>query len=257
MTTSEQNHLYFGQVRHARYQPKPHRLNYKVFSALFDVDDIDAGTLGQKLRWFSLNRFNLFSFHVKDHGAKDASPLRPFIDQLLAEKTLAAPDKILMLCYPRILGYAFNPITVYYCLYGERIGAMVYEVRNTFGEDHIYVACLKENTKETAVLHSRDKVFHVSPFIGMAAQYHFSTALPDQQLRLVIRETEQQAPLLVASFVGQRRSFDDATLLKAFFQYPLMTVKVMLAIHYEAVKLIFKGVGLAKRPKRPQNRISY
>lgn len=257
MTSINNNHLYFGQVRHARYKPKPHRLNYRVFSALFDVDDIDAGTLGQELRWFSLNRFNLFSFYLKDHGAKDTSPLRPFINKLLAEKSLTSPDKILMMCYPRILGYAFNPITVYYCLYGENIGAMVYEVRNTFGEDHIYVACLKENSTETAGLHSRDKVFHVSPFIGMTAQYHFSTAVPDEKLRLVIRETEQQAPLLVASFVGQRQPFTDATLVKAFFKYPLMTVKVMLAIHYEAVKLIFKGVGLAKRPKKPQNRISY
>ncbi len=257
MTPSNHNHLYFGQVRHARYQPKPHRLTYRVFSALLDVDDIDAGRLGKTCRWFSLNRFNLFSFYTKDHGAKDASPLRPFIDQLLAEKALAAPQQILMMCYPRILGYAFNPITVYYCLYDGQIGAMVYEVRNTFGEDHIYVACLQESDAETAVLHSRDKVFHVSPFIGMTAQYHFSTSLPAEELRLVIRETEQGAPLLVASFIGQRQPFNDATLVKAFFKYPLMTVKVMLAIHYEAVKLVFKGVGLAKRPKKPQNRISY
>ena len=257
MNPGLQSCLYFGRVRHARYQPKQHRFTYRVFSALLDVDAIDDASLDKNLRWFSLNRFNLFSFFTKDHGAKDASPLRPFIEAMLGEKGLAPPDQMMMMCYPRILGFAFNPITVYYCLYDGKIGAMVYEVRNTFGEDHIYVACLDENTAETPNLHCRDKLFHVSPFIGMEAQYAFSTQVPDAQLRLVIRETQNQLPLLLASFVGQRRPLSNHTLLRAFFQYPLMTVKVLFAIHYEAGKLIFKGVRLSKRPKAPKNRVSY
>ena len=253
--------LYFGRVRHARYQPKKHRLNYAVFSGLFDVDEIDAGLEARALRLMSVNRFNLFSVHHKDHGAKDGSALRPFIEEVLAARALPAPDQILMMCYPRLLGWVFNPITAYYCLYQhngqEQIGAMVYEVRNTFGEDHIYVACLDDTTAETATLHRRDKLFHVSPFIGMQAQYHFSTALPDDNMRLVIRETEAQEPLLVASFTGQRRRLSDATLVAAFFKYPLMTFKVLIAIHYEAGKLVLKGVRLTKRPAKPENRISY
>jgi DUF1365 family protein len=253
--------LYFGRVRHARYQPKKHRLNYAVFSGLFDVDEIDAGLEARALRLMSVNRFNLFSVHHKDHGAKDGSALRPFIEEVLAARALPAPDQILMMCYPRLLGWVFNPITAYYCLYTDgaapRIGAMIYEVRNTFGEDHIYVACLDGQSTETANLHSRDKVFHVSPFIGMAAQYHFSTGLPDETMRLVIRETEAEAPLLIASFTGTRRALSDANLVRAFLKYPLMTVKVLIAIHYEAGKLIFKGVSLKKRPSPPETRISY
>jgi DUF1365 family protein len=253
--------LYFGRVRHARYKPKKHRLNYAVFSALFDVDEFDSGFGDERPRLLSVNRFNLFSVYQKDHGAKDGSALRPFIEGLLAKKAMPAPTRILMMCYPRLLGWVFNPITAYYCLYQhngqEQIGAMVYEVRNTFGEDHIYVACLDDTTAETATLHRRDKLFHVSPFIGMQAQYHFSTALPDDNMRLVIRETEAQEPLLVASFTGQRRRLSDATLVAAFFKYPLMTFKVLIAIHYEAGKLVLKGVRLTKRPAKPENRISY
>lgn len=259
--TTFKSALYFGHVRHARYQPKKHRLTYAVFSGLFDIDEIDAGFDGSALRLMSVNRFNLFSVHHKDHGAKDGSALRPFIEDVLARRALPAPEQILMMCYPRLLGWVFNPITAYYCLYSDgdkqRIGAMIYEVRNTFGEDHIYVACLDGQNSDTANRHSRDKVFHVSPFIGMQAQYHFSTTLPDDAMRLVIRETQDKAPLLIASFTGARRALSDANLLRAFFKYPLMTVKVLIAIHYEAGKLILKGVSIKKRPSPPKSRISY
>ena len=106
------------------------------------------------------------------------------------------------------------------------------------------------------VLHERDKLMHVSPFIGMQARYHFSTARPDERLRLVIRETQDNAPLLVASFVGRRVALNDAQLLRAFFTHPLMTVKVLVAIHYEAAKLFLKGVPFIRRPEPPQRRHS-
>ena len=248
------NALYVGEVRHARYRPKKHRFSYRVFSAFLNIDDIDEGTLGLKL--FSVNRFNLFSIRRRDHGAKDGSALRPFIEGLLNEANIAKPDSIHILCYPRMLGFAFNPLTVYYCLAGDDVTAMVYEVRNTFGDDHIYVVPLAGQSHETLVLHERDKLMHVSPFIGMQARYHFSAAKPDDALRLVIRETEDKAPLLVASFFGHRRPLSDAGLLHAFFTHPLMTVKVLVAIHYEAAKLFLKGVPFIKRPDPPQRRHS-
>ena len=248
------NALYVGEVRHARYQPKKHRFAYRVFSALLNIDDIDSGTLGLKL--FSINRFNLFSIRQRDHGAKDGSPLRPFIEGLLAEANIAKPDEILILCYPRMLGFAFNPLTVYYCLAGDIVTAMVYEVRNTFGDDHIYVVPLDDSSNETPILHERDKLMHVSPFIGMQARYHFSTAKPDDTLRLVIRETQDGKPLLVASFYGRHKPLSDRALLRAFFTHPLMTVKVLVAIHYEAAKIFMKGVPFIKRPDPPQRRHS-
>lgn len=248
------NALYAGQVRHARYRPKAHRFAYRVFSTFLNVDDIDADRLG--LRLLSIDRFNLFSIRRRDHGAKDGSALRPFIETMLREAGITAPQQIFMLSYPRMLGFAFNPLTVYYCLTDHNVSAMVYEVRNTFGDDHIYIVRLDSAADETPLLHSRSKKMHVSPFIDMQADYHFSAPLPGAQLRLVIRETQDNAPLLVASFVGQRESLSDRALLKAFFTHPLMTFKVLVAIHLEAAKLFIKGVPFIRRPEPPQSRHS-
>ncbi len=254
MQSATHNALYFGQVRHARYRPRTHRFAYRVFSALLDVDDIDADRLNMRL--MSVNRFNLFSIRLRDHGAKDGGPIRPFIEKLLHEAHIAPPKRIEVLCYPRMFGFAFNPLTVYYCHDADGISAMVYEVRNTFGDDHIYVVPLVGHKKDKLHLHCRDKLMHVSPFIDMQATYHFSTASPDERLRLVIRETQDNAPLLVASFVGTRRALTDGALMKAFLTHPLMTVKVLVAIHYEAAKLFLKGVPFIKRPEPPQRRHS-
>lgn len=254
MTQARGNAIYFGEVRHARYRPRTHRFRYRVFSTLLNVDDIDTGSLG--LRLISVDRLNLFSVRTKDHGAKDGSKIRPFIEKLLAEAGVDTPDNIEILCYPRMFGFAFNPLTVYYCARGNEITAMVYEVRNTFGDDHIYVVPLSGQNKDTLHLHCRDKLMHVSPFIGMQANYQFSTARPDDDLRLVIRETQNDLPLLVASFVGKRQALSDRSLAVAFLAHPLMTVKVLVAIHFEAAKLFLKGVPFFKRPKPPQRRHS-
>lgn len=254
MHPNPKNALYVGHVRHARYRPKAHRFDYRVFSTFLDVDDIDAKQL--HLQFLSVDRYNLFSIRKRDHGPKDGSNLRPFIEGLLEEAGLAAPSRIFMLSYPRMLGFAFNPLTVYYCLNGPDVSAMVYEVRNTFGDDHIYVVPLTDNTSETPLLHARDKKMHVSPFINMQTRYHFSAELPDADLRLVIRETQDQAPLLLASFVAHRRQLTDTTLLRAFITHPLMTVKVLVAIHLEAAKLFIKGVPFIRRPKPPESRHS-
>jgi len=106
------------------------------------------------------------------------------------------------------------------------------------------------------LLHNRDKLMHVSPFIGMQATYHFSAEPPDDNLRLVIRETQDEKPLLIASFVGRHYGLTDSALFKAFIKHPLMTVKVLVAIHFEAAKLFLKGVPFIKRPEPPQRRHS-
>ncbi|MGB0342070.1 MAG: DUF1365 domain-containing protein [Parvibaculales bacterium] len=250
---SAQSCLYFGTVRHARYRPRRHRFTYRVFNIYADIDALEAGALNSTL--FKYNRFALFSLRARDHGAKDGSSIRAFVDKLLQQGGIARPDKVMMLCYPRLLGYAFNPITVYYCFTEGRPCAMIYEVRNTFGDDHIYTIACPDGIAD--IKHSRDKLMHVSPFIGMAATYHFSTATPEQNLRLVIRETEGSDPLLVASFVGQRRALNAGNLISAFVRHPLMTLKVVLAIHFEAAKLFVKGVPFIKRPVPPKSRISF
>lgn len=252
--SGQANALYVGAVRHARYQPKTHRFGYRVFSAYLNVDDLDNHRLGLKL--LSVNRWNLFCVRTRDHGPQDGSKLKPYLNALLAEAKTRPADEIYILCYPRMFGFAFNPLTVYYCFEGGQISAMIYEVRNTFGDDHTYVVPLHGQSRDTLTLHCRDKRLHVSPFMGMQARYHFSTAAPNERLRMVIRETQDDKPLLVASFSGQKKPLTDGALLHAFLTHPLMTVKVIVAIHYEAAKIFLKGVPFIKRPEPPTQKHS-
>lgn len=212
---------------------------------LLDLDRIDE--VAQKSNLFSHNRFNLFAFFDRDHGYQDARALRGYVDDYCKAQDLERPDNVYVLCYPRILGFVFNPLSVYYIVHQEKLVAILYEVRNTFGEKHVYFSKLSDQSEYG---HSHDKAFHVSPFIGMQAQYFFSTTLPQDEARLVIRETERNAPLLITSFVGTRVPFSDRSLLLACLRYPLMTLKVIFAIHFEALRLFLKGVMFIKHPKK-------
>ena len=144
---------------HERFQPFSHRFTYKVFSAFLDIDRIDE--LSARLWLFSRNRFNLYSFHDKDHGPRDGTALRPHVERLLtAANASFEPANIRLLCYPRILGHVFNPLSVYYCYDAANVlRALIYEVRNTFGEHHSYVAPIAAGENSgTGVRQARDKL---------------------------------------------------------------------------------------------------
>jgi DUF1365 family protein len=226
--------IYVGHVVHQRHRPKKHHLRYRVFSLLMDLDDLPALN---RLRWFGHNRAALFSFRDADHG--DGGPLRDWVAEQLAANGLPTPGRIRLLCYPRILGYVFNPLTVWYCddAEGQPI-ATIYEVHNTFGERHTYV--LPSATPEQAA----DKAFYVSPFIDMDCRYEFRLSQPEERIRVAINETQDGEPLLYAAFIGEQRPFTDATLAKLFFSHPLMTLKVTAGIHWEALRLIAKGIRI-------------
>lgn len=247
---TEAGALYFGDVRHRRLKPVGHRLRYRVFSMLLDLDRLDE--LDRGLRLFSRNRFNLFSFHDRDHGHGGPADLAGHIRATLAAARISADGRIRLLCYPRILGYAFNPLAVYYCEDGEgRLAAILYEVRNTFGGRHSYLIPVEAGPAGGAVRQAADKVFHVSPFMEMETRYEFRLAPPGERLAVAIRQSDREGPVLFASFSGKRRPLDDGTLLAAFFRYPLMTVKVIAAIHVEAVRLLMKGLRLRKGAPDP------
>ena len=131
--------IYRGAVMHARYRPARHRLEHRVFALLLDLDEIDA--IARTVRGFARNRLGLLSFHDRDHGAADGSSPRAWVETALAKAGLAeAASRIEMLCFPRILGYAFNPLTLYFCRRtDDTLGAVLYAVRNTFGERHAYL----------------------------------------------------------------------------------------------------------------------
>ncbi|MEQ8745541.1 DUF1365 domain-containing protein [Pyruvatibacter sp.] len=248
--------LYFGRVMHARTRPTEHRFSYSVFSMLLDIDALQQTARRSAL--FSLNRFNLFSFHERDHGARDGTPLREHIVSLLNDAGLDEPGQIKLLCYPRILGYVFNPLSVYYCYSQDgELTALVYQVHNTFGDTHSYVAPVTASEKHGRIVRqSRDKHLHVSPFVGMAASYSFALDDPAQTIGVHIREADEDGSFLLATFDGTARSFTTSRLVQAFFRYPLMTVKIIGAIHFEALRLWLKGVPYFARPAQKPPRSS-
>lgn len=250
--------LYFGEVMHERFKPFSHRFTYRVFSAFLDIDRIDD--VARRTRLFSRNRFNLYSFYDRDHGPRDGSSLRRHVERLLKEAGQTfEPVQIRLLCYPRILGHVFNPLSIYYCYDPDgEIGALIYEVRNTFAEHHSYVAPVtSDEAAETGIRQSRDKLFYVSPFIDMKARYNFTLRRPDQRLHVLIRETTDGSDLLLACFTGKRRDLTGRNLMIATMKFPLMTFKVVAAINFEALRLWLKGAKFITRPAALNPPISF
>jgi DUF1365 family protein len=245
--------LYPGEVMHARLKPFGHRFSYRVFSLLADLDRLDE--LGRMSPLLSVNRANLVSLHEKDHVERPGETLRAFADRLLAGARLEQPAaRILLLSYPRILGYAFNPISVYFAY--DAAGcllALIYAVRNTFGERHTYVACIEAGELTPAgVRQTRRKLFHVSPFIGMEARYRFRILPPGRTVRLRIHETEQDEPLLSATFSGNAAPLTTASLAACLLKIPMMTWKITAGIHWQALQLWLKGARFHRSPAPPR-----
>ena len=244
--------LMIGPVMHARMKPVEHRFSYEVFSLLLDLDRLDEADRASRL--FAVNRFNLVSFREADHGARDGSSLRRHVDRLLEPTGIdLTGGRVLLLCYPRILGHVFNPLSVYfaYAVSGELVAA-IYEVRNTFGEQHTYVAPVAPGEFGPAGLRQeRVKQFYVSPFNGLAMTYRFRLRPPTDDVAVRILECDSDGPLLAATFNGRRENLTTATLLAALRRYPLLTLKVVAGIHWEALRLWIKGMRLVPRPAPP------
>jgi DUF1365 family protein len=247
--------LYVGEVMHRRSRPKAYEFVYRVFNIVVDIDRLRDDAVGRRL--FSYNRFNLFSFYDRDHGARDGSTLRPWVEKHLAAAGLShAAAHIRLLCMPRVLGYVFDPISIYYCSDLEgNLAAVLYEVKNTFGDQHGYLFPV-ERGQTAPQDHVADKIFHVSPLIAMNARYRIRTASPDDRLAVLIRESDEEGEFLVATLTGERRDMTDAALLSRFFRIPFLTLKIMIAIHFEAIRLMLRGVKYTTRPEPPAKEVS-
>src|SRR3982074_3829947 len=246
--------LYFGDVMHARLKPMGHRFSYRVMSLLIDLDRLDTADRQSPL--FGVNRAALYSFNEADHGERDGSSLRACEQRRAAERDIdLTGGRVLLLCYPRLLGYTFNPLSVYfgYRANGE-LALVIYEVRNTFGDIHPYVLPVKPGEiSDAGVRQQQDKLFYVSPFIEMAMRYHFRVSPPGEHVKLRILETDREGPLLAATFNGRHRMLNTKELLRAFFALPLVTMKIMAAIHWEALRLWLKGARLVPRNDAARN----
>ncbi len=247
--------IYSGTVIHKRFKPKEHFFKYKVFSLLIDLSELTE--LNNKLKFFSLNRFNLISFYEKDHGGRDGSSLINWVKNNLSNKNISTENiKIKLLCYPRILGYVFNPLSTFF-IYNkfENLISILYEVKNTFGEQHTYV--FKVESKNRLIQNNCSKKFHVSPFIEMDCNYFFRTLNPEEKLSVVIDQYDKEGKILYASQDGIRSDLTSKNLLNSYLKHPLMTFKIISAIHFEAFKLWAKGIKFVKKKLKIKNNITY
>ena len=245
--------IYNGEVNHTRFKPVKHFLNYKTFSLFIDLDEIEQ--LDKSISIFSHNKFNIFSFYNKDHGDRDGSCLKKWvISNLKKYKIEGNISKIKILCYPRIFGYVFNPLSIFYCYENDKLKSIFYEVKNTFNEQHTYIFKIKDGEE---IKQKCKKKFYVSPFMDMETFYNFKLIDPNQRLSVMIKQTDAEGTVLTATQTGDKKEFNFKQLLINFFRYPLMTLKIISSIHFEALLLWKKGAIYRKRDKKVFNNLSY
>ena len=202
--------IYNGTVIHKRFKPKIHFFKYKVFSLLIDLSELDI--LDKKINFFSYNKFNLISFFDKDHGERDGSSLIQWVKKNLRDNQINSENiRIKLLCYPRILGYVFNPLSVFYVYNNdEKLISILYEVKNTFGEQHTYIFKVENNN---LLQHNCVKKFHVSPFIEMDCNYFFRILKPAEKISVIIDQYQSNEKILYASQDGKRTEFTSSELI--------------------------------------------
>lgn len=248
--------LYFGKVMHKRLKPVTHALSYSVFSVLVDPDRL--AEMDRDMSLFGHNRWAPVSIHDRDYGRRDGTPIRSWVEESLQAQGIdLRGGPLRLLTFPRLWGYAFNPISLHFCYDSdESLRAILYEVSNTFGESHGYL--IPVDGPESGIVHQETrKVFHVSPFIGMDCRYRFAIRPPDNKLAIQIRQSDaKDTPLLVARHTGRGQPLTDRAVVAAIARHPLMTVKVVAGIHWEALRLWLKGMPFHTKPPRPVEHVT-
>ena len=251
----KESSIYIGNVIHKRFKTKVHFFKYKVFSTLLDLYEINL--LYKSLKIFSHNKFNIISFYDVDHGPRDGTSLKKWVIKNLIENQINTEEiKIKLLCYPRIFGYVFNPLSVFF-IYNQssELISILYEVKNTFGEQHTYV--FKANSKSKFLKNNCKKKFYVSPFMNLQSTYYFKILKPENNLSIIIDQRDNHGKLLFASQDGVRSNLSSRNLIISYLKHPLMTFKIISAIHFEAFKLWLKGIKFVKKKLKIKNNITF
>jgi len=247
--------LYVGDVVHARLRPRAHKLRYRVFSLLLDLDRL--GEVAGACRLFSHNRFNLFAFHDRDHGPGDGTPAAIHARELFTRAGLdAASLRVLLLAYPRVLGYVFNPLSVYFALAADgRLQALAYEVNNTHAERRSYVVHAGEAVNGVYA-HGCAKELYVSPFTPADGRYGFRVRPPGPHVMVAVQLRDRDGALLRTHFRGDARPLGDRALAGLALRLPFLTLKVIAAIHWEALRLWLKRVPVVQRHASPRYNVT-
>jgi hypothetical protein len=239
-----------AQVFHARTRPRRNAFRYGVCYLRLPLSEFVRGRKGM---FFSVERFNLFSLFARDYGDGKTAPAQ-WIAGVLAHWGMTEADgEIVLLTLPRVLGYAFNPVSFWLC--HDRSGklrAVLAEVRNTFGEHHSYL-CFHDDHRpiETEDWLKAEKIFHVSPFLAVNGHYRFRFACEKNRVAIWINHYDSEGLMLTTSLIGDARPLRPAGLIASFLRYPLVTLKVVALIHYQAVKIFLKGIRHYAKPKPP------
>jgi DUF1365 family protein len=250
--------LCFGNVHHNRLRPARNRFNYGVYFLRLPLRSMEGNQTTPTL--FSRNRFNLLSFHDKDHG-DGRQPLLHWIDDILKNEGVDDADgEVWLQAFPRVLGYVFNPVSFWFCHRRDgKLRAILCQVSNTFGERHCYLleqgAVIEDGDELTA-----RKIFHVSPFCAIEGSYHFQFRRTQRQsgehtlARIDYHDTS--GPLLLTNISGRSRELNDRNIAHALLRFPLMTLMVITRIHWQALKLWIKHVPFYRKPSPPLKELS-
>lgn len=246
---------YVGTVAHKRLTPRQHAFSYRVFALCLDVDEIDR--LAAELNLFSRGRWNLLSFHDRDYAAGTGEAIGEHVRGMLRDAQLQSfGARIELVCYPRLLGYVFNPISVYYARdESGRLGVIIYEVTNTLAERRSYVIPVADadGTEERTLMQRCAKQLYVSPFTTTDdADYSFHVLPPGERIVIGVDLRENGRPVIKTHFRGERLDLSDRAIAGLLLSYPLMTLKVIGAIHVEAARLWLKGVPVQSYRASPR-----
>ena len=239
--------VYTGTLRHRRFAPVRHEFTYPVFQVMLDIDRIPEL---MRLAWFTgYNRFNWASFYECDHFGDPSLPLRERVEQDAASQGIELPHgPIFLLTNLRYLGYCFNPISFYYCYDREgNLAATLTEVNSTFGEQHNYWLIGAERHRNS-FHYVRSKQMHVSPFLKMDMEYRFVLTPPGDRLTAHIDTMRGEERMLDATLTLEREPWTATAFGRVLRRFPMMTAKVIGAIHWEALKLYRKHVPFIPHP---------